>query len=31
LEELKPTLKLHMLESMFYKINENAIIKQDSS
>jgi LAGLIDADG DNA endonuclease family len=31
LEELKPTLKLHMHESMFYKINENALIKQDSS
>jgi len=31
LEELKPTLKLHMHDSMFYKINENALIKQDSS
>lgn len=31
LEELKPSLKLHMHESMFYKINENALIKQDSS
>jgi hypothetical protein len=31
LEELKPNLKLHMHESMLYKINENALIKQDSS
>jgi hypothetical protein len=31
LEELKPTLNLHMHDSMFYKINENALIKQDSS
>jgi hypothetical protein len=31
LEELKPTLSLHMHESMLYKINENTLIKQDSS
>jgi hypothetical protein len=31
LEELKPTFKLHKHESMFYFINENALIKLDLS
>jgi hypothetical protein len=30
-ENLKPSLKQHMHESMLYKINEDIIIKQDSS
>jgi hypothetical protein len=31
LENIKPSLKEHMHESMLYKINEGEIIKQDSS
>jgi hypothetical protein len=30
-EELKPQLKPHMHESMLYKLNEQIVIKQDSS